>query len=158
MNSLFRDALVALMVVLAISVSTQAAAQVVLPTKVASAKSVDALIELIRYAQKQNVRESWGEKAYESFTDQDLDKFHDADIPKKIVQELRRDKKFIAVLQSLKSLNRQQREELLDRAASTYKPTWAQIAKIDRRGQTDAGQQAEKEIAAAITALTREML
>lgn len=158
MNSLFRNTLVSFMVALAISVSTQAAAQIVLPTKADSAKSSDALIDLIRSVQKQHVRESWGEKASECFTDQDLVKFHDAGIPKTVVQKLRQDKTFIAVVQSLKSLNTQQRQELLDRAASTYKPTWAQIGKIDRRGQTDAGQQAEQEIAAAITALAKEML
>lgn len=158
MNSLFRNALVTLMVVLATFVSTQVAAQVVLPSNVTSTKSADALIDLIRSVQKQNVRESWGEKASECFTDLDLVKFHDADIPKRVVQELRTDMNFIAIVQSLKSLNTQQRQELLDRAASTYKPTWAQIGKIDRRGQTDAGQQAEKEIAAAITALVKEML
>lgn len=133
-------------------------AQTVLPSKTNIEKSSDSLIDLIRATQKKHVRESWGERASECFTDVDLANFKSENATKKIVGQLRNDQKFLAIVHALRALNGQQRSELLERASATYKPTWAQLGKIDRLGQTDAGQQAEKEIAAAIVELVKAML
>ena len=133
-------------------------AQVVLPSRANIERSSDSLIDLIRATQRQHVRESWGERASECFTDVNLATFKKENVTKKIVDQLRNDQNFLAIVHALRALNGQQRSELLERASATYKPTWAQLGKIDRLGQTDAGQQAEKEIAAAIVELVKEML
>jgi hypothetical protein len=64
-------------------------------------------------------------------------------------------KKFTTTAQAIRGLPAQQRSEILNRAATIYKPTWAQLGRIDRSGQTDAGQQAEREIARKIVALVK---
>lgn len=135
-----------------------AAAQVILPSKSNIDKNSDALIVLVRSLQRQHVKESYGERAFECFTDVDLEKFHDANIPKKVSAQLRTDKQFLSIVNGLQSLNTKQRSELLERVALTYKPTWSQLGKIDKRGQTDAGQLAEREIAEAIARVVKETL
>ena len=131
--------------------------QIVIAPKPAKGDVAESLIEIIRASQKRYVRESWGERSSECFTSLDLDNFHDSNVVKRLVEEMRKNKKMIAVSESLKNLPIPLREDVLEKATSTYKPTWAQIGKIDRRGQTEAGQQAEKEIASAIVTLASDL-
>jgi hypothetical protein len=130
-------------------------AQVLPPGKSANTVTSDSLAEIVKSMQKRYVRESWGERAFECFTDRDLERFHADGIPNRVATELATDKRFLAVKKTIRSLPVTQQDEVLTRAASTYKPTWAQIGKIDRSGQTDAGQQAEKEIAEVIVELVK---
>lgn len=129
-----------------------AEAQVLNPGTSANGPAGDTLVNIIRGKQKRYVRESWGERASECFTDRDLDKFLSDQIPKKVVAELATDTSFQGLVKTVHDLPPPQQDEILERGTFTYKPTWAQIGKIDRSGQTEAGQQAEKEIAKAIVA------
>lgn len=147
---------VAVFLVFAGALVSASSAQVV--PKGTGVANAEALTELILSIQKRYVRESSGERASQCFTDIDLNNFHSTDVPKTIANDLRRDNKFLAIVRSIQNLNSPQRTELLDKAASTYQPTWAQLGKIDRRGQTDAGQQAQKEIADTVVGLVKEML
>jgi hypothetical protein len=115
----------------------------------------NALITLIKSVQSKYVRESFGTRADQCFTDDDLATFHKNKTVEKIVKDLSGSTRMNAILSELKSIPVVQREEVLDKASSTFKPTWAQLGKIDRAGQTEAGQTAEREIAEAITSLAR---
>jgi hypothetical protein len=50
------------------------------------------------------------------------------------------------------------RQNLLDRASTTYKQTWAEMGKVGPEGQTDAGQTAERLIAEAVVEKVKELL
>lgn len=130
--------------------------QILPATKNINASIGDELVKTIRATQTKYVRDSWGEKANQSFTDLDLEKFYADRILDRISNELKSDKRFAPVAQTIRSLPAQQRDEILDRAAKIYKPTWEQLGKIDRSGQTDAGQKAEREIARTIVALIKD--
>jgi len=158
MYLLFRFLLSISLVLTSILSITPAHSQIIVPSKPALSSEAASIIDIIKAKQKLYVRESWGERASECFTNDDLERFHNSQTVKKIVDNLRKDKTFLSAIQALKALSPKQRDELLEKAASTYKPTWAQLGKIDRSGQTDAGQQAEKEIAAAVSGLCRELL
>jgi hypothetical protein len=146
--------LVVVMSLLTISVNSQ----VILPPNQTVQPGAASIIDIIRTNQKLYVRESRGERGTECFTDVNLEEFHKSNMVKKITDDLRNDTTFQAAMQTLRALPPAQRDELLQRAKLTYKPTWAQLGKIDPKGQTEAGQQAEKEIAEAITKLARESL
>jgi hypothetical protein len=118
----------------------------------------EMLIGIIKSAQKFHIKESWGDRASECFTDLDLERFHNSRVVNGIAVSLRQDEKFIAAVEALRALPLARRAEILDQASFIYKPTWAQLGRIDRSGQTDAGQRAEKEIAEAIVGLARELL
>ena len=47
-------------------------------------------------------------------------------------------------------------EQLFDSCLNTYRPTWAQLGKISREGQT--GQMAEKLIAESIVNITYDLI
>lgn len=158
MNLFFRFISSAFVALLLSSLCLHAQSQIITPSRPVASSGAEALIDIIKSAQRRHVRDSWGERASECFTDRDLDKFHDSKIPTKVADDLRTDKRFQSTIQAIRSLPPQQRDELLDRAASSYKPTWAQLGRIDRAGQTEAGQQAEKEIAAGIVAFVKEQL
>lgn len=132
-------------------------AQIVSNPKAAATPSADILIDIVKSYQKRLVKESYGEKPSECFTDRDLEGFRDRGEVKKVIEFLRKDRRFLSAAQSLKVLPQLQREDFLKRVSATYKPTWGQLGGIDRKGQTDAGQQAEREIATAISALAEEI-
>lgn len=116
------------------------------------------LIEIIKQKQKKYVKESYGEAANQCFTDIDLKKFKKSDKIQIIIDELKNDKRFIAAVSALNNLPPDEQQELLDSAMSTYKPTWAELGEISRKGQTDAGQEAEKLIAEAVVNLIKKVM
>jgi hypothetical protein len=71
---------------------------------------------------------------------------------------LRKDKEFTNVVLALKASPPHEQQKLLDAALNTRRPTWAELGRIDRQGQTEAGQEAEKMIAEAIVNLVKELL
>ena len=121
----------------------------------------ERLIALIQSLQAEHVRDSYGLEGGQCFTAMDLKKFQADRVPAQIVARLRSDTDFIAIVNGLKSLPPTDRSALLARARATYKKTWAdlgldpRIAPADalRKGQTDAGQEAERSIARAVVDL-----
>jgi hypothetical protein len=123
----------------------------------AAADARASIVQIIKKAQAAKVRESWGENPNQCFTDIDLKAFHRDNVPKIIAENLRQDARFLKLVASMKNLSAVQVQDVLDTGAKTYKPTWAQIGRIDRQGQTDAGQTAEREIAEAIVRAVKEV-
>ena len=117
----------------------------------------DKLIEIIKQQQGKNVRESHGEEASQNFSESDLANFIKGKKTTKIAEELKRDNEFIDTVFAIKAMPPNERQKLLERASNTYKPTWAELGKIDPHGQTEAGQKAEKMIADTIVNLVKEL-
>ncbi len=116
----------------------------------------DDLIDVIRKEQSSNVRESSGEWADQCFTEADLARFWAQRIPTQIVASLSTDQDFGRIADAIRAMPTDQRRQLLGKAARTYHPTWAQLGRKDSSGQTEAGQTAERAIAARITDLARK--
>lgn len=117
----------------------------------------DKLIEIIKQQQGKTVRESHGEEASQNFSESDLANFIKEKKTTKIAEELKRDNEFIDIVFAIKAMPRNERQKLLERASNTYKPTWAQLGKIDPHGQTEAGQKAERMIADTVVNLVKEL-
>ncbi len=115
------------------------------------------LIKIIKEKQSRHVKQSYGTQAYESFTENDLKRFEEANIPLKIKRELKKDSRFLNIILSIKKLSPSGRQELVELAFSTYKRTWGEIGRISKDGQTDAGQLAEKMVSMEITNLVIEL-
>lgn len=118
----------------------------------------EELIEIIKEQQRLNVRESYGEMAYQCFSDDDLGRFIQAKVPDRVIENLKKDNQFIEVVLAIKKLSSNERQKLLDESLNTYKPTWAQLGKISRDGQTEAGQKAERMISETIVNLVRDLI
>lgn len=116
------------------------------------------LVELLKQQQAIHVGESWGPWIGQCFTWEDLKRFKEADVLGQIVAELRDDAKFAEIVSEVRQMAPSARSELLRQAGNTCKPTWRQLGRTSPAGQTDAGQQAERLIAAAVTGLVRQML
>jgi hypothetical protein len=114
------------------------------------------IIELIKQKQKDNVRISYTE--YNCFTDVDLQNFNSKKTVDKICSQLRNSKEINKIIIELNKMNKEDLAKLFDNASNTYKKTWAELGEITPKGQTDAGQTAEKMIAERIVTLIKEML
>jgi len=118
----------------------------------------DLLLGIIVEQQRKTIKESIGPEAFQSFTDEDLQRFKANRMTERIVADLRNDNRFLEVVLAIKAMKPAERQQLFKTAGKTYKPTWAKLGKISREGQTEAGQQAEMLIAQAIVNLAREWL
>jgi hypothetical protein len=112
-----------------------------------------ALIALIKQQQRIHVGESSGEWHYQCFTWESLARFKSDDVPGGIIKTLKKDPAFAQIARGVAKMSGQDRNRLLRQARATYKPTWRQLGRISGEGQTDAGQAAERLIAAAIADL-----
>ncbi len=111
------------------------------------------IISIIQNLQRDKVKESWGELAYQAFTDDDLDKFYRDKVTDSIKQGLSKDNNFQEVVAAIGCLSPDSRLVLLTEAKKPLHRTWAEMGKISREGQTDAGQTAELVIASAVVEL-----
>jgi hypothetical protein len=137
------------------------------PSATATTKgNPERLIDLIQQLQHEHVRDSFGVQAGQCFTDKDLARFKADRVTAELVGQLKDDKDFLAIVDSIRGMGSAERTKLLDRAQQTYKKTWAELgydpatsppAKL-REGQTDAGQEAERSIAEAVVELVRQKL
>jgi hypothetical protein len=114
-----------------------------------------ALIRIIKRAQKDNVRESRGESKKDAFTDDDLKRFQETNVPERVVLELRTDEEFRAIVRAIAAMDPAKRAKLLSVAATTARPTFEELRGISTAGQTDAGHQADLLIAQAIVELVK---
>lgn len=112
------------------------------------------IIEQIRI----HVRESYGEFAGENFSDADLTDFEARKVPSRIAADLKTNKLFLSAVEKVRAMVPGDRAEYLKKCRLPWRPTWAEQGKIDRNGTTDAGRQAELEIAGAITDLAESLL
>jgi len=117
----------------------------------------DKLLEIIKQQQRLHVKESYGELANQCFTENDLRKFVSDRQATQIADELKRSNELLDIVQAVKAMAPTDRQNLLEAGLHTYKPTWEQLGKVDRQGQTVAGQNAEKMIAEAIVNLVKNL-
>lgn len=122
------------------------------PVAVAQNSAADKLTALIVREERKNVKKSTGIYAYNCFTDDDLARFRESGRVQKIVEGLKNDAQFKAVVAAVAELSESGRAEVLAKARKTAQPTYAMTGFIDPSGnsQTDAGRTAQLEIAAAI--------
>ena len=137
---------------------TPTSAPTLTPIPTIPSTSPQQLLNIIETAQRINVRESWGELAYQCFTDADLNVFIKNNKPEAIAEQVARTREFIEVVMSIKHLSQNESENLLNSSTKPLRQTWAQIGMISREGQTEAGQQAEIIIAQAIVQKTKTLL
>ena len=128
-----------------------------LPTQEIPKVDPKKLLEIIRQQQLNNVKESYGEWAYQCFTDDDLNRFVEKKIPSEIANQLKQNNQFLEVILAIKKLQPSKSQKLLDKCLKISRPTWAELGKISREGQTEAGQKAEKMIAKSIVDLVKEL-
>jgi hypothetical protein len=112
------------------------------------------IIEQIRT----HVRESYGEFAGENFSDEDLRDFEARKVPSQIVTDLKTNNLFLNAVEKVRAKAPGERAEYLKKCQQPWRPTWAEQGRIDRNGTTDAGRQAELEIAGAITDYAESLL
>jgi predicted small secreted protein len=117
----------------------------------------EQLISIIQEQQRKNVKESWGELAYQCFTDDDLARFIKNKRTEQIRESLKRDPEFLDVVLAIRQMEPSERKKLLISADKPLRPTWAELGRISREGQTEAGQEAERMIATAIVKLVKEL-
>lgn len=92
-------------------------------------------------------------EAQQNFGAADLEKFHSKRVFTRITDELKADPHFKALALAIRALPVAERDNILRDADANYRPAWKKIGKIDPSGQTEAGQQAERELAETIVKL-----
>ena len=99
------------------------------------------------------------------FGDKDLDEFNSKKTVYEITNNLKQEKNFQDVVSAIGQLPPSERQALLTKGSKIYKKTWEELDLIpgrntqeDAKGQTVAGQNAEKQIAKAIVNLVNAML
>jgi hypothetical protein len=122
--------------------------------------SPDKLISIIKEQQNLYVKESTGTMDYQCFTDRDMQNFIDKNVPNIIRTNLLKSNEYLSVIIVVKRMDPINRQNLLQLAQNTFKPTFAEFGGISKKGQaqTEAGQNAEKMIAQAVTDLTKNLL
>jgi hypothetical protein len=117
------------------------------------------LVEVVRAAQHENVRESYGLWANECVTDLDLADFTRSGKAARIADELSRAKAFLDAVSELKALDQGAREAVYAEARKPLRPTWEQQGRRPNRdGQTEAGQREEILIAAEVVKRAQQTL
>ncbi len=121
-------------------------------TVAAQNSAADGLATLITREETKNIKRSTGIYAYNCFTNDDLAWFRKSRRVQKIVDVLKDDALFKAVVAAIAELPDPARAELLAKGRKIAQPTYAMVGYVDSSGksQTDAGRTAELEIAAAI--------
>ena len=118
----------------------------------------DDLIGIIKEQQADHVRQSCSPEGCCCFTWMSLQSFKQDKTPQKVVQHLRSDTRFKAVVNSIRKLSATDWTKLKKQALATRKKTWTELGHISCSAQTDAGKKAEESIAQAIVSLVSEML
>ena len=121
-----------------------------LPPNAARGEFKTALLELIQYHQRDKIRESCGEMAHQCFTNRDLAEFKASEKAEQIAATLSGNPRFVTIVHGIALQPGSFWQTLRQKSLSVCRPTWAQLGKIDCAGQTNAGQSAELEIAAAV--------
>lgn len=119
-------------------------------TAIAAVLPAERLLDIVKTAQETHVKASWGELAGQSFTDADLQAFQSRGRAQIIAAGIAETQQFQSVVRALRSLDQLAQQKLLESARQPLHPTWQEMGYISRDGQTDAGQMAERLIAAEI--------
>lgn len=112
---------------------------------------------IIKTEQRTFVRESWGENAHESFTDAERKAFIESHQLETILARLERNNEFLDVILALKRLPPAEKQRVLESCRKPLHQTWAQMGRISRDGQTQAGQDTELMIANGIVDVVQQL-
>jgi hypothetical protein len=123
-----------------------------------ASKAVGDLRSLIRREQMANVRESYGEWAHECFTWVDLNDFKRHGRAAQVADRLRKTREIARIVAALVQVSAQESKRMLETCRRPLRPTWAELGRISKEGQTDAGQQAETMIANAVVEMVNGLL
>lgn len=130
-----------------------------IPEPIRSARvKPELLAEIIMEQQRKNIKESYGEQAYQCFTDEDLRQFVQNETPQKVTDALKWDNRFIDLVLAIKDMNPSDRQKFLNSCLRPLRQTWAQLGRISPEGQTEAGQRAEMMIATSIVDLAKNLV
>lgn len=112
------------------------------------------LIAFVKYVQSETVRPSNSD--FDCFTDVDLREFRST--YEMIAESLHLDEELVKLVGEIRPLGSSTKKRLFAKATATYKPTWRQLGRISSRGQTVAGQRAERMIASVVVSTVKKML
>jgi hypothetical protein len=113
-----------------------------------------SLVTVIKFYQDKYVRASTNE--YDCFTDANLSEFRSRKTLDKIKAELLNSKSLKSLLTEVGKLSETDRNQLFKSGLATYQHTWAELGTISSKGQTTAGQTAQREIAVVVVSLVKE--
>jgi len=113
-----------------------------------------SLIKAIKDYQDKYIRKSYAE--WDCYTMKDYTDFQRQNTIDLIKVEFSRSRTFTSLLAEIGKLNETERNLLFKQGLATYQPTWRELHKVSEKGQTDAGQNAQKDIATAIVNLVKE--
>jgi hypothetical protein len=116
----------------------------------ANGKPIDpnvAMPAMIQSLQRKFVKESWGEGERENFTAENRKRFIESGQLEAIVEQLKRNNDFVDLVLAVKRLPPSDRQRLLESCRRPLHQTWAQLGRISKDGQTEAGQDTELMIA-----------
>jgi hypothetical protein len=111
------------------------------------------LYAFVRDQQHRFVRPSFNEQ--DCFTWVDLGSLRERLASGEVAQLIQADADFGGVCDAVKRNSPAERDGLFNAALRIYRPTWAQLGRIDPAGQTDAGQQADILIGQTVVGLVR---
>jgi hypothetical protein len=114
--------------------------------------------ELIAEQQRGHVRESYGEEASQCLTSLDLQRLVATGEPRRIALRLEKTPRFTEMVENLARIPSDRRKRILTGLRRPLRPTWRQLGRITRTGQTEAGARAEAMIADAIVDLVEERI
>ena len=117
----------------------------------------EELTDFITEKQLQYVRRSYGTGAGQCFTDYNLEVFKTNFVS--IKEEIEGDCRLDTITEKAKGLSFADRQVLYNNSLKIYTPTWTELGYIDStgKGQTGAGQEAEKMIGAAIVNMVKNV-
>lgn len=135
-------------------------------TRLTTASDTNKLVPIIKQQQRVYVGESSGVEAPDNFTKVRLELFEKNGTVDGIVKSLEADPEFLKIVEGMRAMPAEEREALLQQAEVAYSPTWEQLDMDPminspeelRRGQTRAGQTAERMIAEGIVNQVRLLL
>lgn len=123
-----------------------------------AAAPVARLGQLITSLQRGSIRESYGESAADCFTWIDLDHFRRSGRAKAVARGVQDSPEVRAVVAHFRGHPIHEVETALAPLRRPARPTWAQMGRISREGQTEAGNRAEREIADAVVEMVLGLL
>ena len=123
-----------------------------------SSGAPDSIVRISAEVQRAYVRESFGELMGQNFSDADFTAFRKNGVTKTVVDSLRRDARFLAIVLGLQATEAARRQALLRNAGQPIHRTWAECGKVSRECQTEAGRKAEQLLAGAIVQLANDLI
>lgn len=109
-----------------------------------------ALLAEVVATQRKYVQDSWGVNVGEFYTEIDYNSFKENDDASAAAKEFGAGEVFAELNAKLATVDDQFFESLLAQVIAQYQVTWNEAGGISREAQTASGQQAQKDIAAAI--------